>query len=100
MGDTNYLGSVVKILEKPVQTVISDKIVRTDFRVQLVQVRNIQIAHLVFWGNLAHDIMNNYQVNDYIMVEGYLSISNKTNNQSVKRQLKKARITVSKIYSV
>jgi len=100
MGDTNYLGSVVKILEKPVQTVISDKIVRTDFRVQLVQVRNIQIAHLVFWGNLAHDIMNNYQVNDYIMVEGYLSISNKTNNQSVKRQLKKAQITVSKIYSV
>jgi hypothetical protein len=100
MGDTNYFGSVVKILEKPVQTVISDKIVRTDFRVQLVQVRNIQIAHLVFWGNLAHDIMNNYQVNDYIMVEGYLSISNKTNNQSVKRQLKKARITVSKIYSV
>merc|ERR1712194_936878 len=76
MGDTNYVGSVVKILEKPVQTVISDKIVRTDFRVQLPQVRNIQISHLVFWGNLARDILNNYQVNDYIMVEGYLSFPN------------------------
>ena len=46
MGDTNYIGSVVKILEKPIQTVINDKIVRTQFRVQLVQVRNTQIADL------------------------------------------------------
>jgi hypothetical protein len=100
MGDTNYVGSVVKILEKPVQTVISDKIVRTDFRVQLAQVRNIQVAHLIFWGNLARDIMNNYQVNDYIMVEGYLSLPNKTNNKLAKRQLKKAQITVLKVYSI
>ena len=98
MSDINYLGSVVKILEKPVQTVISDKIVRTDFRVQLAQVRNIQIAHLVFWGNLARDI--NYQVNDYIMVEGYLSLPNKTNNKLAKQQLKKAQITVLKVYSI
>jgi len=100
MGDTNYVGSVVKILEKPVQTVISDKIVRTDFRVQLAQVRNIQIAHLIFWGNLARDIMNNYQVNDYIMVEGYLSLPDKTDNKLAKRQLKKAQITVLKVYSI
>ena len=100
MGDTNYVGSVVKILEKPVQRVLSDKIVRTDFRVQLAQVRNIQIAHLVFWGNLARDVINNYQVNDYIMIEGYLSLPNKTNNQLEKRQLKKAQITVLKVYSI
>ena len=100
MGDINYVGSVVKILEKPVQMVISDKIVRTSFRAQLVQVRKIQIAYLVFWGNLARDIINNYQVNDYIMIEGYLSISNKTNNKLTKRQLKKAQITVLKVYSM
>nr|YP_010472236.1 hypothetical protein NDC64_pgp107 [Navicula tsukamotoi]UVG41701.1 hypothetical protein [Navicula tsukamotoi] len=100
MGDTNYIGSVVKILEKPVQRVISDKIVRTDFRVQLAQVRNIQIAHLVFWGNLARDIINNYQVNDYIMIEGYLSLPNKTNQKLGKDKLKKAQITVLKVYSI
>ena len=100
MGDTNYISSVVKILEKPVQKVISDKIVRTDFRVQLAQVRNTQIAHLVFWGNLARDIMNNYQVNDYIMIEGYLSLPNKTNKELGKGQLKKAQITVLKVYSI
>jgi hypothetical protein len=100
MGDTNYIGSVVKILENPVQTVINDKIVRTEFRAQLVQVRNIQIAHLVFWGNLASDIITNYQVNDYMIIEGYLSLLNKTNHKLAKRQLKKAQITVLKVYSI
>ena len=100
MSDTNYFGSVVKILEKPVQTLISDKIVRTDFRAQLVEVRNIQIAHLVLWGNLARDIVTNYQVNDYIMVEGYLSLPDKMNNKLSKRQLKKAQVTVLKVYSI
>ena len=100
MADTNYVGSVVKILEKPIQTIINDKIIRTDFRVQLVQVRNIQIAHLVFWGNLARDIITNYQLNDYIIVEGYLSLPNKTNNKLANRPLKKAQITVLKVYSI
>ena len=100
MTDTNYIGSVVKILEKPVQTIRNGKILRTDFRVQLVQARNIQLAYLVFWGNLGQDIINNYQLNDYIMVEGYLSLPNKTNNKLAKRPLKKALITVLKAYSI
>ena len=100
MGDTNYIGSVVKILEKPIQTVLNGKIIRTDFRVQLVDVRNIQIAYLVFWGNLGQDISNNYQLNDYIMVEGYLSLPNKMKNQLAKQPLKKAQITVLKVYSI
>ena len=73
MGDTNYLASIVKILEKPIQTVNNDKVVTTEFRAQLVQVRNNQIINLVFWGNLARDVSSYYQVNDYIMIEGYLS---------------------------
>ena len=100
MGDTNYIGSVVKILEKPIQTVINDKIVRTQFRVQLVQVRNTQIADLVFWGNLARDIVNTYQVNDYLMVEGYLSLPNKSNEKLSQRPLKKVQITVLKVFSI
>jgi plasmid maintenance system antidote protein VapI len=48
MGDTNYLASIIKILEKPIQTVINDKIITTEFRVQLAQVRNTRIVKLVF----------------------------------------------------
>ena len=58
------------------------------------------MVNLVFWGNLARDIMNYYQVNDYIMIEGYLSFSIKPNDELklVKRNIQKAQITVSKIY--
>ena len=102
MGDTNYIGSIVKILEKPVQTVIDGKIIRTDFRVQLSQVRNIQIVSLVFWGNLGQNIINNCQlnINDYIIVEGYISLIDKTKTQIAKRSIKKAQITVLKAYSI
>ena len=100
MGDTNYLASIVKILEKPTQTVNNSKVVSTEFRAQLIQVRNNQIVNLVFWGNLARDVVNYYQVNDYIMIEGYLSLRNKTNNKLMKQDLKKVQITVLKIYSI
>jgi len=100
MGDTNYLASTVKILEKPTQSVDSNKIVSTEFRAQLVQVRNSQIVNLVFWGNLARDVASYYQVNDYIMIEGYVSLRNKTNTESIKQNLKTIQITVLKIYSI
>lgn len=100
MGDTNYLASIVKILEKPIQTVNNDKVVTTEFRAQLVQVRNNQIINLVFWGNLARDVSSYYQVNDYIMIEGYLSLCNQPNNKLTKQNLKKVQITVLKIYSI
>jgi single-stranded DNA-binding protein len=99
MGDTNYLASIVKILEKPIQTVINDKIITTEFRVQLAQVRNTRIVKLVFWGNLARDVVNYYHVNDYIMIEGYLSLHDKK-NKLIKSKLKKVQITVLKVYPI
>jgi hypothetical protein len=100
MGDTNYLASIVRILEKPIQTVIHDKLIMTEFRVQLGQVRNTQIVNLVFWGNLARDVVNYYRINDYAMIEGYLSIHDSKNSKVSKPQLKKAQITVIKIYPI
>ena len=102
MGDTNYFGSIVKILEKPIQKVVNNRVLSTEFRAQLGQVRNTRIVNLVFWGNLAHDILNYYQVNDYIMIEGYLSLRDKTNSTLTQQRLKKKRvqITISKIYSI
>lgn len=98
MGDTNYFASVVKILEKPIQTVVNDRIVITEFRAQLAQIRNTRIVNLVFWGNLASDVVNYYNVNDYIMIEGYLSLHNKLNDKLNQQKLKKVFINVKKLY--
>ena len=102
MGDVNYLTSVVKILEKPTQKVLNEKIVMTEFRAQFPQVGNNQIVNLVFWGNLARDVANFYKVNDYIMIEGYLSIrdKNKIKAKQMKRTLKTAQVTVLRSYPI
>jgi hypothetical protein len=93
MGDTNYISSIVKILEIPSQKVFKNNIISTRFRVQLPQIRKTGIVNLIFWGNLARDVSNHYKINDYIIIEGYSSL-NKTNKQ----KLKKVEITVFKVY--
>lgn len=93
MSNTNYISSIVKILETPEYLLLKNNISTSEFRVQLPQVRNntSKIVNLVFWGNLARDVAAYYQINDYIIVEGYLSLSNK-------RNLKKVEIIVLKVY--
>ena len=100
MGDTNYLGSVVKILEKPVQTIVDDKLLKSECRAQLAQIRNTRIVTLVFWGNLARDAVNSYQINDYIMIEGYVSLCDKKTDKLVKRSLKKVEVAVLKAFPI
>ena len=94
MGDTNYISGIVKILENPIQTVFNNNIPITRFRVQLPQVRNNTIINLVFWGKLSQDITNYYEIDDYIIIEGYLSLRDK----KMINNLKKVEITVLKVY--
>ena len=100
MADTNYVGSIVKILENPIQKNFNNNVSVTEFRVQLPQIRNTRIINLVLWGKLARDVGSYYQINDYIMIEGYLSLRNKAkvNINLTKQNSKKVQITVLKVY--
>ena len=98
MGDTNFVSGVVKILETPKQKVINKNIVVSCFRVQFPQVRNNSIVHLTFWGNLARDVVNYYKINDYVLIEGYLSVNNKNDQNQKNKFLKKMDITVLRTY--
>lgn len=95
----NYVGALVKVLEAPRQKLINSNTLVIKFRVQLPQMRKIQIVELVFWGNLAKSVLNYYKINDYILIEGYASIRNTDNlNQMNQPSKKKATITVLKVY--
>jgi single-stranded DNA-binding protein len=98
MSDTNFVGGVVKILETPKQNIINNNILVTSFRVQFPQVRKNCIVHLKFWGNLARDVETYYKINDYILIEGYLSLSEKQTSNLNGQTPKKIEITVLKIY--
>ena len=98
MGDTNYFSGIVKVLETPIETSFNDKILVTKFRVEVPQIRKTRIITLVFLGNLAREVKNYYQMNDYILIEGYLSIRNKKNINSITNNSKQVTITVLKVY--
>jgi single-stranded DNA-binding protein len=95
--DTNIVGGIVKILEMPKQEIYSNNILITKFRVQFPQFRNTSIVYLTFWGKLAIDVAQFYKINDYILIEGYISIrNNKMSNKSFSS--KRVEITVLKVY--
>lgn len=94
----NYISAVVKVLETPKQIFLnSNKLVIT-FRVQLPQIRKIRIVELVCWGNLAQAVLNYYKVNDYILIEGYISLRQKKSSSKTNKLLKKVTITAIKVY--
>ena len=98
MSNTNFIGGVVKILEIPNQKTLNNNFSVTQFRAQFPQARQNCIVHLKFWGNLAHDVATYYKVNDYILIEGYLSFKDQTAINSMEKTMKKLEITVLKVY--
>jgi single-stranded DNA-binding protein len=99
MNDTNYIGGVIKILETPKQQIVkNNNIVVTKFRAQIPQLRNSRLVTLAFWGNLARDVLTYYKINDYLIIEGYLSLRKKTISPAKNQRSKKVEITVLKAY--
>jgi hypothetical protein len=98
MADTNYFSAIVKILENPQQKILKNKFSFTIFRAELPQIRTNKIITIRFWGNLANEVKNYYQINDYILIEGYISRLNKKNKTLINKPSKKVTVTVKKVY--
>jgi len=98
MGDTNLVVGIARILENPKEKILHSNIRVTQFRVQFPQVRKNHVIHLTVWGNLALDIGGYYKVNDYILIEGYISLREKQASNGVIPRSKKVEITVLKVY--
>jgi single-stranded DNA-binding protein len=92
------IGGIVKILETPRQRIFANNIVVTTFRVHLPQRKNTRIIYLTCWGNLARDVVTYYKKNDYLLVEGYLSIIKNKSSDSTFSTQKKIRMTAIKLY--
>ena len=91
----NYTIFIVKIIKKPVQNLFKNNISSTEFIAQFPQIRNkncINTFQVTVWGNLSSNIVKYYQDNDYLIIEGYISLYRKDQNR------KQIRITAFKIY--
>jgi hypothetical protein len=101
MGDINYMGAVVRILEIPNIQLTRTETPYTKFRVQLSKLRpkrrSKTILTVFAWGKFAEDIVRYYRINDYVLIEGYLS-----NRQSSLLQNRKEllQVTLFKIFPI
>ena len=101
MSTTNYISTTIKILEQPRKKISKMSVLTTEVRAQVSHVRNKPsqtFASLIFWGNLGEAVLNYYRPNDYLIVEGYISIKNKKNLNIHPQLVKQVEITVFKVY--
>lgn len=98
MSDTNYFSGIVKVLETPYQYLNNDQEAMITFRAEIPQNRHNKLICLVFWGNLGHEIQNFYRINDYILIEGYISLQSKNRVSILTPNPKQVTITVLKVY--
>jgi hypothetical protein len=98
MGDTNLICGIAKILEAPKNKTFNSDVPTSQFRVQFPQVRNTSVVYLTFWGNLAKDVATYYKINDYILIEGYILLRDRSNSNKTISKSKKVEITVLKVY--
>ena len=71
----NYTSFMIKIIGEPQQSFFDNDISVTEILARFYQFRenSYNICKLVIWGSLSYDVMQYYQLNDYLIVEGYIS---------------------------
>ena len=94
MNCTNYITTVVKLLESPKYQLLNNKFNISKIRVQLPQKRKKTMVHLYLWGEAAYDVAKHYNKNDYFLVEGLASL------HPLQKRKKQIRITASKVYPI
>ena len=70
----NYISCTVRILENPIIKLSYNKIPLTKFKIEVAQIRDNQyndIVNAIIWGDLAYQFVKYYQINDYLLIEGY-----------------------------
>ena len=91
----NFISSIIRIIEIPHIKLIQNEIPWIMLRVEIPQDglhQNSVIVEAKIWGDLAYEIQKYYYINDYLLIEGYLSTGFRNN-------LKKSPIlTIFQIY--
>ena len=97
----NYVIFTVKVIRNSGQSFFSDGTSLTELTVQLPQIRKNNskiILQVSIWGKLSYDVAKYYQPDDYIIIEGYISIRNINTNRAINSLNKQIEISVFKLY--
>ena len=97
----NYSVFIIKVIQSPEQSFFEDETTVTEMLIKFPQFLNknySDIFQISVWGALANDAAQYYNINDYLIVEGHLSLrENPLDNLSIKKD-KQIEFTVTKLY--
>lgn len=74
----NYSCFIIKVLSNPVESYFEDNIPLVEIIAKFPQIRSkktIEYFRVSIWGNLAEDFVKYYQMHDYLIIEGYISLN-------------------------
>jgi len=97
----NYVIFAVKVIKNSGQSFFADGTSLTELTVQLPQVRKNNtklILQASIWGKLSYDAAKYYQPEDYIVIEGYISVRNINRDRIINLLDKQVEISVFKLY--
>ena len=101
----NYVSSIVKLLDAPQQINDDQGFLKIEARAQFPQARRSfnqndgsSLVFLTFWGNLNSAVLKCYKPNDYLVIEGYLTVKTKPDFDVNSQILKYVEIHVLKVY--
>ena len=101
----NYVSSIVKLLDAPQQINDDQGFLKIEARAQFPQARRSfnhndgsSLVFLTFWGNLNSAVLKWYKPNDYLVIEGYLTVKTKPSFDVNSQVLKCIEINVIKVY--
>ena len=95
----NYSTFVVKLVEISQQSFFNDNNSVIEILVKFPTIRSSNQAstfRILVWGDLASNIVKYYCVNDYVIIEGYISLKDFVSNSL--NSDKQVEISVFKIY--
>ena len=99
----NYTNFIVKIVGKPKHSFFPNNIYVTKILVNYVPIRKKsvntkKIFQISIWNRFSYDNTKMYQLNDYLIVEGYISLRPSTLNTSNFQNDKQVEISVLKLH--
>ena len=97
----NYISCTIRILEIPTIKLLYNKIPLIKFKAEIAKIRNNQsniIINAKIWGDLTYELIKYYQVNDYLLIEGYFSKDCNYTLDLALRYKKDITISIFKIY--
>ena len=98
----NHNFFLVKIISKPEQSFFKEEKALTEVMVKYIPISKksncIDTFNLSIWGTLSYDIVKYYNINDYILVEGFISIRNNNLKNKIFIKNKQIDLSVLKVY--